>query len=612
MLALFVAIPLACSGGTAAGPIDPVCSGGAAGGGKAGSGGRVDVGGMNNGGVGNAGVSNGGASAAAGRDPLQEGGAGPDPSAPSSTPSVDSIRLLPASSLTATVTSTAVALAWKLPASGSGLGVEVRRGSDSPPLSPTEGVSVYHGSALMVSDAADTAVHYYSVFAYDSNGNYSPRRSIRARAVALPRGELDAQFGSGGLKAFVGSTYSSTLVNSLTVDRTRVLAIGSEEEPSASTGEGTGDALIWSLSTADGSLVASFADAGRFRQHSDSLRLIGKHVAASASGVYFSLHSETVGTGRENTAVYKLSNAGVLDRTFGEQGAAQAYVTRLDDTVGGNWFTWSTGLALDADGAVLLAARMRAFSGPELVSIWKFSAQGTLDRSYALDGIATHQVGVPEAAETAFVRDTSGFSYLAGGQGETYPAIWKFDRNGSVSLDYGLDNGRDAGVAKVTLPGRIGYSAADAVVDEQQRVTWVGLSELGTVSTHTGVVSLSRINANGITDSGFGDSGALTLVPQLTRAAALARGPSTMLYVCGSQSVGSSTLPSVVRFSADGQLDASFGSGGQFALTLPNSPSTNGECTDLFVDDEEHVYVTGFHVLNSSTNQRQGFVARVK
>src|SRR4051794_36818800 len=106
MLALFVAIPLSCSGGKAAEPMDPVCSGGAAGGGKAGSAGRAGGGGTSNGGVGNAGVGNGGLSnagapASGGRDQLQEGDAGPDPSAPSSVPSVAAVRLLPASSLTA-------------------------------------------------------------------------------------------------------------------------------------------------------------------------------------------------------------------------------------------------------------------------------------------------------------------------------------------------------------------------------------------------------------------------------------------------------------------------------------------------------------------------------
>lgn len=272
----------------------------------------------------------------------------------------------------------------------------------------------------------------------------------------------------------------------------------------------------------------------------------------------------------------RLVPRGALDVGFGTNGAVVTPLAPLDNrdsvtvtalladgsgrSIVAGWRTQST--ALDANFKVIVAAR--------------YTADGSLDPSYGERGIVTTRIGRDDV--------TQGFAAALDGEGRLLIAGYNGGRNRNagktlddwpvrvVLLRYTVDGALDpsfgtGGVAsRVLVSGRPNektgrdflyydygrIKAAGLLVDRQGRAVVAAARD-------EGPIVLMRYTAQGAPDPGFGSAGSVeTPVGKRTAVASLIRDAQGRLIAAGT----SDNAAVLLRYSADGVLDASFGDGG--------------------------------------------------
>jgi uncharacterized delta-60 repeat protein len=147
------------------------------------------------------------------------------------------------------------------------------------------------------------------------------------------------------------------------------------------------------------------------------------------------------GNGNYRTLAMRLKPGGVLDRTFGGDGVAVVDADGMDN--------WAYGLAKDGDKLVL-----GLHVDSNAAGILRLNGNGTRDRTFGGDGVATHALSVPWEVEAVAVR--AGDHAIVGVNGlSSGPNVVRFRSGGK--LDGGFGSGGEA-------VGPLTNEAADGVV----------------------------------------------------------------------------------------------------------------------------------------------------
>lgn len=272
----------------------------------------------------------------------------------------------------------------------------------------------------------------------------------------------------------------------------------------------------------------------------------------------------------------RLTPRGTLDAGFGGNGAvvtplappdnrdSVAVTALLEDASGRaivvGWRTQST--ALDANFKVVVAAR--------------FSVDGTLDQSFGERGVVTTRIGRDDVTQGfAAALDTEGRLLVAGFNGgqnraagrmfDDWPVrlvVLRYTAGGALDPTFG-----SGGIAsRVLAPARpeqktgrdfLYYDygrikAAGLVVDRQGRA-------IVAAARDEGPIVLARFTAQGAPDPGFGNAGSVeTPVGKRSALASLSWDGKGRLIAAGT----GDNAAVLLRYSADGALDTSFGEGG--------------------------------------------------
>ncbi len=200
---------------------------------------------------------------------------------------------------------------------------------------------------------------------------------------------------------------------------------------------------------------------------------------------------------------------------------------------------------------------------------------GQVDGSFASGGAAITPVGIGEDYANAVAVQADGRILVAGGAatpGGTQFALVRYDRDGA--LDAGFGNG-----GKVTTAiGTKGNDVAAAVaVQADGKILVAGSSDQGATGLDFVVV---RYNADGTLDAGFGNGGKVTIdfAGETDRAWALLVQDDGRIVVGGEANLGAATSGvdfALARLNADGSLDAGFGSGGRVTTALKSAGGTD-------------------------------------
>jgi uncharacterized delta-60 repeat protein len=235
-----------------------------------------------------------------------------------------------------------------------------------------------------------------------------------------------------------------------------------------------------------------------------------------------------------------LLSAGILDSGFGNQGIASK---------SGEYYL---ALAREGDGKYLAAAaRLVKLTGPnsQVFSLVRFTADGQVDNSYGTNGVKDiDDIFRP----VGFAQTTSGLVLVSVDDQSSFDHVdvrlTRFKADGSVDTTFGTN-----GQAVTRLPHYKSIAGVAAIGD---RVI-VGREDL-----------VLQFGADGKLDTSFGFAGysqyAFNPVYQFVSLVPAANGKFYGVAAVDRYTTGThESLVGVVRYTADGMLDSTFGSGGR-------------------------------------------------
>jgi len=275
---------------------------------------------------------------------------------------------------------------------------------------------------------------------------------------------------------------------------------------------------------------------------------------------------------------------GDLDPTFGDAGrlvlvdAGQAWSLELEEEgdgflAGGSYYCSYFFYTCDAD----------SFTRP-------FSSAGVLDLDYThpdLPGtLIQDTVRQPDGKLIGVGRTVQGRSSL---QPISSLTVFRLLPDGSLDATFG-----EAGVVQISGASRITGTAV--VLDPDGRIVVAG--------SRGSLLLVARLLDDGTLDADFGDAG-LVFGPENVREASLVRVADGGYRVSTSTFTGDDGVPTcrIVALTADGTLDASFGTGG----TVDVAPEAGGVyCADLALQPDGRLVVAG-----TAGNDPRGLVVRL-
>ncbi|MBV9960279.1 MAG: VCBS repeat-containing protein, partial [Acidobacteria bacterium] len=279
-----------------------------------------------------------------------------------------------------------------------------------------------------------------------------------------------------------------------------------------------------------------------------------------------------VGTAGSSPLVVRFLSNGQLDSGFGSGGIF--IPTPL---------TIARGLALQADGKILVAGSAPDSGGLYGLAVARLNSNGSLDTGFGHSGVSQPQVfnGRGDYA-TSIAIQPDGKIVLAGIAGIAYQdsdfAVARYNSDGSPDTSFGT-----GGQAHTSF----GDSRDQAYAVAIQADGKILVSGDGTVSNYEVDFALARYNANGTPDTAFDGDGKLTtrfFFQNFARAYALKIQPDGKILAAGSAGVIGDYRFGLARYNADGSADQSFGTSGVQTLTFPGYARADGNAVALQAD----------------------------
>lgn len=278
--------------------------------------------------------------------------------------------------------------------------------------------------------------------------------------------------------------------------------------------------------------------------------------------------------------VARFDASGALDASFGS---------------GAGWVTTSVGangdqansLIEDANGNLIVAGTAIG-SGAIDFGIVRYDESGALDATFGGgDGVLKLAVSGSHDFAHSLVVDNEGFLVLAGysHNGTDYDfSLVRLDSAGDLDTTFG---GGD-GIVNTAIEGSEDY-ANHVVEDGNGNLVVAGRSFNGSDYDF----SLAKYDSSGFLDSSFGDGGVVIspLGPGNDEAYAMIRDASGNFVVAGLSHTGSTNDFALVRYTASGALDTSFG-GGDGIVVFPIG-SGDDQAYSIIEDREGNLVVAG-------------------
>ena len=321
----------------------------------------------------------------------------------------------------------------------------------------------------------------------------------------------------------------------------------------------------------DGTLDRSFGSAGKV------LVDHGEGTNGSASAVALQPDGKIVVAGwarkqeppfRFDLALVRLNPNGSLDPTFGSSGSV---VTDVGASATINAVT------LQSDGKIVVAgsrANENQVDGADIL-VARYAADGRLDPTFDGDGWLVTQLRTTRAEYANAVAVQPDGAIVVGGAGGFYgePGISVFD---AAVVRYRPDGALDASFGdrgQVLVDLSTNDWLADLLVQPDGKIVAAGTAG-DWLASRPFRFALLRLTADGALDRTFGEGG--KVVTGFARnpfdlAGAVVRNPDGTLVVAGGHKVRTGETPSnfaLARYRANGALDARFGHGGLLQTDL--------------------------------------------
>ena len=278
-------------------------------------------------------------------------------------------------------------------------------------------------------------------------------------------------------------------------------------------------------------------------------------------------------SGRSDMMVARLLADGTLDTSF----AGGAGMATFDF---GTWNDAASRVLVQANGSLLLAGRVGnnlSNGDPTDFAVLRLTAAGQIDTAYGSNGWARANVAGGYDVPRGAVLAADGGVVLAGrvassGGADGDVGLVKFTAAGQPDPAFGA-NGN--GTVRVITTEH--DEARDIILMPDGRMLVVGERDVPGVPGAVFELWLARLLANGQLDTSFGSGGVATLATPM-RGYAVAVQADGAVWAAGEtpSANGSSADFGLARFTAAGQPDGAFGSGGLLVVDLFGGFDTPG------------------------------------
>jgi len=307
----------------------------------------------------------------------------------------------------------------------------------------------------------------------------------------------------------------------------------------------------------DGTLDNTFGTTGKAYSNYASDFGSETPVVVQPDGKIIQLSGGTSGSLYQSTLI-RYTSTGALDNTFGTAGKfTTSYTTN----------NTANTLALQPDGKIVIAGLLDSASVTYMF-IGRVTAAGANDAAFGTNGrtIVPLSAGESGAFSIAVQADgkivAGGYATDASGQA-VYFGIARVNANGT------LDNTFDNDGYAITQVG-LGFDyIEDIVIQTDGKIVAAGLSATATA----GNFGLARYNTNGSLDATFGSGGkVVTSIGSATGGAAysVALQPDGKIVASGSTDNGTDYDFALIRYTAAGVPDATFGTAGKVITPIGN------------------------------------------
>lgn len=301
------------------------------------------------------------------------------------------------------------------------------------------------------------------------------------------------------------------------------------------------------------------------------------------------------------TGTFAAGLAGELDTSFAFGGKY------LSDW--GGTSTFGPGIALQANGALVIGGKNKTTTLDQFAA-FRLSSSGALDTSFGVNGLvqATFGSSIKPATNDENIKVVTlqfDGKILLGGEGNAggpgQHGVMRLNTNGSLDTTFG-----DRGKVLIDF-GRISH-VHDIKQQSDGKLLVIGDYYSGTAGT----LALARLNVNGTLDTSFSTGGKmLKSFGDTTNGhcvTALADGRIVMSGYVDNTTTGLSSAFFVMRLSANGLIDKSFGTDGSTLVQAGGaSPNNNNYCHWQLVQPDGKIVVFGGSVIN-----RVGNIAMVR
>ncbi len=231
----------------------------------------------------------------------------------------------------------------------------------------------------------------------------------------------------------------------------------------------------------------------------------------------------------------------------------------------GSSLDYGRSVVLQPDGKIVVAGYSYNGSNHDF-SLIRLNADGSLDGSFAAGGKLLMPVGSSNDFAYSVTLQPDGKIVVAGDSRNGSDNDFSLIRlNGDGSLDTSFGTG-----GKQLTPVGVGNEYGNSVtLQPDGKIVVAGVSSNGSNDDF----SLIRLSANGSLDSSFGSGGKL-LVPvgsSTDQAFSVKLQPDGKIVVAGYSGIGGNEEFSLIRLNADGSLDGSFGTGGKLLVPVGSS-----------------------------------------
>lgn len=247
---------------------------------------------------------------------------------------------------------------------------------------------------------------------------------------------------------------------------------------------------------------------------------------------------------------------------------------KVTSGVGGIGFAGASSMALQGDGKIVVAGESLEWGGMYAIALARYSSNGTLDTRFGNQGRVITSINAGDEWARGVAVQSNGKIVVAGSSrssGNTDYALVRYNSNGSLDTSFG--NG-----GKVVTPVGSWADYGESVILQNDGKIVVAGSSTIPGNPDLSFCALVRYHANGSLDAGFGSGG--KVITSIGRGKDCGQGAACQsdgkILVAGDFYNGSDNDFALVRYNANGTLDTGFGTGGKVITPVGSGYDSGG------------------------------------